>query len=182
MHVYKNGFLRVPIRLYEVTKNCGKFHILVFAGLAPATRPELQKLRRQVDGLAGPYDHVLAMRTIVAGTGAAFAEHLGIHSQFGDGYWDIDQRAHEHYKIPVEVGALVVLRPDGMQGFVAPLDGFDNVLEYLSKIAIPREAKVAIDGANGHVGEMIVVGENNLYYQQAKEQGGSVEEGHIASG
>jgi phenol 2-monooxygenase (NADPH) len=183
--VYKNGFTRAPIRLYEVTKYNGKFHLLVFAGVARDTRPLLEHLRAQVDKLAGPYEHVLAFRTLIAGTGNAFAEHLGIKSQFGEAYWDIDYKAHEHYKIPLDLGALVVLRPDGIQGFVAPLDGFDKVVEYLSKIANPREIKkVASNGMNGHVGEMINLDENNLYYQQAKEQGSAsgVEEGHVASG
>ena len=185
VHVYKTGFTRAPTRLYEVTKYNGKFHLLVFAGAARDTRPQLQRLRSQVDELAGPYEHVLTFRTLIAGTGNAFAEHLGIKSQFGDAYWDVDHRAHENYKIPVDLGALVVLRPDGIQGFVAPLDGFDKVTEYLSKIANPREVKkVATNGVNGHVGEMINLDENNLYYQQAKEQGlsGGIEEGHVISG
>lgn len=182
VHVYKNGFSRVPVRLYEVTKYNGKFHLVVFAGSVHSTRPQLRHLRSEVDKLAEPYEHILDFRTLIAGTGAAFAEHLGIYSQFGDAYWDIDHGAHEHYKIPVELGALVVLRPDGIQGFVAPLDGFDKVVEYLSKIAIPREAKkAATNGVNGHVGEMINLDENNLYYKQAKEQGGSIEEGHVAA-
>ena len=184
-NLYKNGFTRTPIRLYEVTKYNGKFHLLVFAGVARDTRPQLERLRSQVDKLAGPYEHVLAFRTIIAGTGRAFAEHLGIKSQFGDAYWDVDHRAHEQYKIAEDVGALVVLRPDGIQGFVAPLDGFDKVVQYLSRIANPREAKkVASNGVNGHIGEMINLDENNLYYQQAKDQGSvsGVEEGHVASG
>jgi hypothetical protein len=50
------------------------------------------------------------------------------------------------------------------------LDGFDKVANYLAKIVIPREQrKVATNGANGHVGEMINQDENNLYYQQARE-------------
>jgi hypothetical protein len=139
-------------------------------------------LRSQVDHLSAAFEHVLAFRTLVAGTGVVFAEHLGIDRQFGDAYWDLDHRAHEHYKISLDLGALVVLRPDGILGFVAPLDGFDKVVEYLSKIAIPRERKTAVaNGANGYVGEMINQDENNLYYQQAKQQGlpASVEQGHV---
>jgi phenol 2-monooxygenase len=180
--VYKNGFSKLPIRLYEVTKYNGKFHVLVFAGVARDTHSALQRLRSQVDERSKPFEHVLAFRTLIAGTGVAFAEHLGIERQFGDAYWDLDHRAHEHYKISLDLGALVVLRPDGILGFVAPLDGFDKVAEYLSKIAIPREPKkVVANGTNGHVGEMINQDENNLYYQQAREQGlpASVEQGHV---
>jgi phenol 2-monooxygenase len=182
--VWKNGFSRLPIRLYEVTKNNGKFHILVFAGEARDNHAALQRLRSQVDKLASPFEHAVAFCTLIAGKGLAFAEHMGIERQFGDAYWDLDHRAHEHYKIPLDLGALVVLRPDGILGFVARLDGFDKVANYLAKIVIPREQrKVATNGANGHVGEMINQDENNLYYQQAREQGlpQSVEEGSVAA-
>ena len=178
--VYKNGFSRLPIRLYETTKNDGKFHILVFAGLAHANIAALQRLRNQIDSLAGPYNHVLNLRTIVAGTGNAFAEHMGVE-QFGDAYWDVDHKAHEHYKIPLDLGAIVVLRPDGILGFVAPLDGFDKVIAYLSRIANPRELQKAVNGANGYVGEMINLDENNLYYQKASEDA-AVEEGSAVAG
>ena len=181
--IQKHGFSRLPIRLYEVTKNIGKFHVLVFAGEARDNHAALQRLRSQVDKLSSPFDHVIALRNLVAGKGVAIAEHMGIE-QFGDAYWDLDHRAHEHYKIPLDLGAIVVLRPDGVLGFVAPLDGFNKVAEYLAKIVIPREPrKLVSSGANGQVGEMINQDENNLYYQQAREQGlpVSVEEGSVAA-
>lgn len=182
--IWKNGFSSMPIRLYQVTKYNGKFHMIVFTGEARENRNKVHRLRSQVDKLAAPFEHVLSLRTLIAGFGDAFAEHLGLDRQFGDAYWDIDHKAHERYKIPLDLGALVVVRPDGMLGFVAQLDGFDIVVEYLSKIAFPRvEKSIETNGANGHVGEMISQDENNLYYRQAKEQGlpASVEEGHVAA-
>jgi phenol 2-monooxygenase len=182
--VWKHGFSRLPIRLYEVTKYNGKFHVLVFAGEARDNHAALHRLRAQVDQLSSPFEHAIAFRTLIVGKGLAIAEHMGIERQFGDAYWDLDHRAHEHYKIPLDLGALVVLRPDGILGFVAPLDGFDRVAEYLAKIVIPREQrKVVSNGANAQVGEMINQDENNLYYQQAREQGlpVSVKEGSVAA-
>lgn len=186
--LYKNGLANFPIRLLETMKFNGKFHVLVFAGVALDTHADLVTLRSQVDRLSGPFSHVISFRTIVAGTGITFREHMKIKRHFGDGYWDIDHRAHDHYKIPVTIGALAVVRPDGMLGFVAPLNGFDKVVEYLSKIAIPKEQKAVVNGANGHtnghVGELINPQENNLYYKHAKENGmpASFEEGHVAAG
>ena len=170
--VHKHGFHKLPIRLYEVTKYNGKFHAVIFTGEPRDTQPSLKRLRAQVDDLASKFAHVLDLRTIITGTGYAITEHLGVH-QFGDAYWDIDHSAHVRYKVPEYAGAIAVLRPDGILGFAAPLDGFDKVAEYLGRLVVPRkqENNVVTNGVNGDVGEMINAEENNLYYQQAKEQG-----------
>ena len=167
--VHKNGFNNLTVRLFEVTKYDGKFHILVFTGDARDTRGSLKKLRRDVDELEPRFEHAIAFRTLIAGTGTAFAEHLGI-DQFGDAYWDVGHAAHVKYNISLDRGAIAVLRPDGILGFVAPLEGFNKVAEYLGRLIISREpSKVQTNGANGHIGEMINENENNLYYQQAKQ-------------
>ena len=124
--IHKAGFKGLPIRLYEVTKNTGKFYVVVFAGSARDTRASLKVLRSQVDELAPKFEHAVAFRTIIAGTGLAFAEHLGVE-QFGEAYWDLDHMAHIRYKISFDAGGIVVLRPDGYLGFVAALDDFDKV-------------------------------------------------------
>lgn len=165
----KNGMNSLKTRLFEVTKYNGQFHILVFTGDARDTRDSLKKLRRDVDKVAPRFEHAIAFRTIIAGTGVAFAEHLGV-DQFGDGYWDMDHTAHGRFKIFVDAGAIVVLRPDGILGFVAPLTSFEKVVDYLGRLIIPQEpSKAESNGANGHIGEMINENENNLYYQQAKQ-------------
>lgn len=181
--IHKQGFRRLPIRLYEATKYNGRFHVLVFAGEARDTRSLLKKLRSQVDELTITLQHAIAFRTIVQGSEIVFEEHLGVR-QFGDAYWDVDGSAHGRYKARANEGAVVVLRPDGILGFVSPLDGFDKVAEYLNRVVVAREQpKIVSKGVNGDVGQMIVPQENNLYYQQAKEQGlpSSMEQGSVGA-
>lgn len=168
--IRKAGFSKLPLRLHEVTKYNGKFHIVVFAGDARDTRSSLKTLRTQVNKSAPRFEHAITFRTIIVGQEWAFAEHLGVE-QFGDAYWDTDCTAHVRYGISLDTGAIVVVRPDGILGFVAPLDGFDKVTEYLDRLIEPQEQKsVGANGANGHIGEMVNQDENNLYYQQANEQ------------
>lgn len=170
VYLRKNGFPQQLVRLYEVTKNVGKFHIVVFTGDVHSTRERLKSLRNQIDKLSPPFAHAVSFRTIVLGHGIAFGEYLGVE-QFGNAYWDPDHSAHQKYKTSPESGQIVVLRPDGIVGFISTLDGFDRVAEYLGRLIVPRKVeKTVTSGVNGDVGEIINLDENNLYYQQAKAQ------------
>lgn len=83
----------------------------------------------------------------------------------------MDHSAHNQYRISAESGDIVVLRPDGIIGFVAPLESFVAVAEYLGRHIIARGVdKSVTNEVNGHVGELINLDENNLYYKQAKAQ------------
>ncbi|KAK5119752.1 hypothetical protein LTR85_007328 [Meristemomyces frigidus] len=163
--VRKPGMSRVPVRLYEVTKYNGKFRLLVFTGSVHETRVALQSLRKQVDQHASRFAHAVDFLTLIAGTGIVIDEHLGVR-RFGKAYWDTDNSAHLHYGVHIEQGALVVLRPDGLLGFVAPLDGFESVARYFERIVVA--AKTQPNGkANGHatrkeLGEFITPDETNL--------------------
>lgn len=172
----KHAFTGVAanVRLYEVMKNNGKFHILVFAGDARDTREKLKTLRRRVDDTAIRFQHAVEFRTIIMGTALVFEEYLGVR-QFGDAYWDVDQTAHHLYKVTADQGAIAVVRPDAILGFVAPLDGFDSIVEYLSRVVVSRTpVKGATNSVNGHVGEMINQDESSLKYQKAKVQDGQL--------
>lgn len=154
-----------PVRLYEVTRYNGKFRVVVFTGVTSDTRPALQALRSQVDEDAGRFAHSVDFVTLIAGAGTAVDEHLGAR-RFGKGYWDIDHSAHDRYGVGLNQGALLVLRPDGLLGFVAPLDHFADVAKYLERLVIAREQKPA-SGMNGRatrreLGEFITPDENNL--------------------
>ena len=169
-HVRRNGFPRQPVRVFDVAKNDGKFHLMIFTGDVHNTRGLLRALRKNVDKSARPFAHAMSFRTIVLGHGVAFQEYLGIE-QFGDAYWDPDHSAHNTYKASLESGQIVVLRPDGILGLVAPLDGFDGVVRYLDRLIVARGSnKTTTNGVNGNVGKLINLDENNLYYQQAKDQ------------
>lgn len=118
----------------------------------------------------------------MAGSGNAFAEHLGVE-QWGDAYWDVDHEAHVRYKVSLDEGVVCVLRPDGILGFVAPLDGFDKVASYLERLIVAREQPrgLQVNGESVAVGEFITPDENNLYYKQAMGQNlpESVEQGVV---
>ncbi len=149
--LYKNGDPKHSIRLHQVTKHNGKFRIIVYAGVAAETRPELQKLRAAVDQHKGRFDHAIDLLTIIAGYGRAFDEHLGL-PRFGNAYWDMDHSAHTLQGIVVEVGAIVVLRPDGILGYTSTLDGYEGVMKYLERLIVPREVS-SQNGVNGHAGK-----------------------------
>ena len=182
--LHKHGFtgMCAPIRLYEVMKNHGQFYILVFTGDARDTRHSLRTLRGQVDELSPKFRQAITFRTIIVGTAPAIEEHLGVR-QFGDAYWDLDRTAHWHWKVSIEAGAIAVVRPDCILGFVAPLDRFEKVAGYLSHIVVPQEQpKGVTNGPNG-VGEIISPDENNLFYRQSNAQDvpESLEQGAVCS-
>lgn len=133
--VCKNG-QAFPVRLQELTKINGKFHVIIFTGELRITRPVLKRLRPQVDKLVQSIQQIVDFMTVVQGHGIVFEEHLGVE-QFGFGCWDEDHSAHTRYQISQELGAIVVLRPDGMLGFVAPLDGLDKVVNYFGRLVLP---------------------------------------------
>jgi len=165
----KNG-LPHPLRLNQVTKNSGKFQGLVFTGDVPKTRPVLKSMRTQFNKHAPRLQHAVSFVTIVRGHDIAFEEYLGVEP-FGNAYWDMDHSAHTRYGTSPESGDIIVLRPDGIVGFIASLDKFGAVVEYLERHVVPRGVgRPGINGVNGHVGELINLDENNLYYQQAKVQ------------
>ncbi|KAK3111118.1 hypothetical protein LTR53_013952 [Teratosphaeriaceae sp. CCFEE 6253] len=134
-----------PIRLLKVTKYNAKFRIIVFAGVASSTRPQLQALRAAVDDGATRFQHAAEFLAIIAGVGQAFEEHLGV-PPFGKPYWNITHDCTARYGINVDRGAIAVLRPNGLLRCSADLDGFDKVLGYLERLIVPREVKAAING------------------------------------
>lgn len=133
----------LPIRLYEITKNVGKFWIVVFAGQPLHTRAGLRALRAYLDSeasftrrLAGAFEFC----TIIAASGrrGQADELLGVEG-FGNKYYDPDEAAHIKYGVPEYQGAVVCLRPDGMLGFAAMLDEGAAVGEYFEGIVRLRE-------------------------------------------
>ncbi|KAK3113352.1 hypothetical protein LTR53_009440 [Teratosphaeriaceae sp. CCFEE 6253] len=144
-NVYRNGKTRQPIRLFEVTKYNAKFRIIVFAGVASSTRPQLQALRIAVDDGATRFQHAVEFLSIIAGVGQAFEEHLGV-PPFGKPYWDITHDCTARYDINVDRGAIAVLRPNGLLVCSADMDGFDKVLGCLERLIVPREVKAATNG------------------------------------
>jgi phenol 2-monooxygenase len=99
----------LPTRLYESTKNNGKFWIIVFTGEPLRTAKSLKKLRAYVNSansfvnlLEGAFDFL----TTIAGPGLQPDETLGV-DKFGRAYYDVDHSAFVEYGISTE-GAIVV--------------------------------------------------------------------------
>jgi len=173
--VYKPHNTKQAVRLYELTKNNGKFKVVVFAGRQPDTASSLRTLRTDMDHQAPGFAHVVDFLTIVAGFALGFDEHLPVRV-FGRAYWDIDSSAHESYGVSVECGAIAVLRPDGILGFVSLLERFGKVVEYLSRLVVAKEPVSGNGHANGkQLGNFMGENENNL--AAVPLENGSMEEG-----
>lgn len=127
---------RLPTRLYELTKNNGKFWVVVFAGEPLRTAGSLRALRAYLDStdsftkrLTNAFDFL----TIIAGTGLQPDETLGVE-RFGRACYDVDHSAYIRYGISTTEGAIVVLRPDGILSFAAGLDQGADIGTYFDDI------------------------------------------------
>ena len=124
---------KIPMRLHQVTKNYGKFWIVVFAGSPFRTRSKLRALREYLDGpqsFTARLTEAFTFITVIAGPGLQADEVLGVE-RFGDAFYDLDESAHVRYGIAADEGAVVILRPDGILGFAAGLHEGAKLAEYL---------------------------------------------------
>ena len=89
----------MPNRLYELTKNNGKFWVVVFAGEPPRTAEDVKALRAcldSADSFTKRLANALEFLTIIAGTGLLPDETLGVE-RFGRTYYDVDHAGHARY-------------------------------------------------------------------------------------
>ncbi len=141
--------LRIPLRLYSVTKNYGKFTIMLFCGDPSQDQASTKSFGEYLDSSASflhyPVD-IFQGVTIIAGSNEEGSpdERLGITS-FGDAVYDVDGSAHEGYGIPTDKGAVVVARPDGTIGTVCALGDGASVSSYFERF-ITIEKKASLDG------------------------------------
>ncbi|KZT66976.1 hypothetical protein DAEQUDRAFT_674091 [Daedalea quercina L-15889] len=170
---------KIPRRLQELTASVGrKFSILVFAGEArPASAEDFprmdegsvaryRELRQYIDS-AESFTRVLVdvfqFLTIVRGEGIMQpAESIGV-PPVGKIAYDHTGEAYDKYGVRVG-SALVVLRPDGIVGFVAPLaiEGLREVRRYFENFVEPRKTHLrhtTQEDVKQAVGEMSVEGQ-----------------------
>ena len=126
--------MRVPIRLYTLFRNVGKFTFLTFAGDQSKTRSLTTRWREYVDSHNVPslveaevFQHLTIMR--VENRRASPEELLGV-PPFGFAFYDVDGSAHDRYGVPQDEGGIFVLRPDGTVGFACKLDEGSKVSDY----------------------------------------------------
>jgi phenol 2-monooxygenase len=131
---------RLPTRLYELTKNNGKFWIIVFAGEPLRTAGSLKTLRKYLDSsdsFTRRSSNAFDFLTIIAGPGLQPDETLGV-DKFGRAYYDVDHSAFARYGISTAKGAIVVLRPDGILAFAAELERGEVIGRYFDDIVPSR--------------------------------------------
>ena len=166
--------LRIPLRLHSVTKNHGKFTIMLFCGDPSHTRSSSKNLREYLDGPTSFLRYsvdIFQGVTIVVGSNEAGSpdERLGT-SCFGSAFYDVDGLAHERYGIPVSKGAVVVARPDGTIGIICALEDGASVTRYFERF-VAVEKKVVLDGKHTSDAEPgpKTAGEVDLEGEEAQE-------------
>ena len=141
--------LRIPLRLHSVTKNLGKFTIILFCGDPSQTQVSSKNFRAYLDGptsfLRYPVD-ILQGVTIIAGSNEAGSpdERLGTPC-FGNAFYDVDSQAHERYGIPTSKGAVVATRPDGTVGSICALGDGASLSKYFKRF-VTVEKSDNLDG------------------------------------
>lgn len=129
--------LRVSLRLHSVTKNCGKFIIMLFCGDPSHTQASWKTFREYLDDSTSFLRYPVGIFqgvTIIAGSNEAGSpdERLGTPC-FGNAFYDVDGLAHERYGIPISKGAVVVARPDGTIGTVCAFGDGASLSRYFER-------------------------------------------------
>ncbi|PWY87553.1 putative 2,4-dichlorophenol 6-monooxygenase, partial [Aspergillus heteromorphus CBS 117.55] len=113
------------VRLHRVLRNQGRFHILLFTGTETrSVIPTFLSLREYLVTVCPELERHRAVDwlTICGAVGCSPYEVLGIQP-FGDTYFDAKGEGHRAYGVDLQKGGVVVIRPDGLVGFVAGLEG-----------------------------------------------------------
>ncbi|KAF9807578.1 hypothetical protein IEO21_08138 [Rhodonia placenta] len=143
----------IPRRMQELTRYVGRFWILIFAGalksspanvcLSASCAEEYANLTRYIASdvsFACTLAPMFSFLTIVHGSGALqSAEALGT-KPLGKTAYDPTGEAYAKYSVEPSEGAIVIVRPDGIVGFRASLDGGSDVTDYFSAFLKPAKA------------------------------------------
>ena len=141
--------LCIPLRLHSVTKNRGKFTIILFCGDPNRTRTSSKESREYLDGCSSFLNYsadIFQSITILAGSNDAGSpdERLGMPC-FGHAFYDVDGLAHKRYGISISKGAVVVTRPDGTIGTVCALEHGASLSRYFERFVIVEKKRVGTD-------------------------------------
>ena len=141
--------LRIPLRLHSVTKNRGKFTIMLFSGDPNHTQTSTKAFREYLDGPSSFLNYsadIFQGITILAGSNDAGSpdERLGTPC-FGDAFYDVDGLAHERYGISFSKGAVIVTRPDGTIGTVCALEDGASLSRYFERFVMAEKKNVGTD-------------------------------------
>ncbi|RFU35572.1 hypothetical protein B7463_g831, partial [Scytalidium lignicola] len=132
------------IRLHSATPNCACLYVVAFVGDPRTTIPRISSFSSYLQTQASfqhifPSAAVRLLSIIAADPGLDVEDALGVEP-FGTTYFDDKRNAHRRYGIDVRQGAILVLRPDGIVGFIAELEaaGGEAVTEYLNQFLVHR--------------------------------------------
>jgi phenol 2-monooxygenase len=125
---------RTQVRLYQITKNVGKFYAIVFSGNSALTIGGLRKLRHYLDSnesFTRTFPDMVSFITIIPGDAPSADEHLGV-KRFGPAFYDTNLAA-TRYGFSPAAGGIVILRPDGIVGFSAQLEEGPEIGTYFKR-------------------------------------------------
>lgn len=134
---------RIPLRLHQVTKNIGRFHVLVFTGNPALTGKSLQSLRSYFDSeqsFTRKVPDFVNYLTIIPGDSPQADHYLGV-GRWGKVFYDADMSAACKYGFSPALGGVVVLRPDGILGYSGELGEGKELGEYFLQFV-----KANVDG------------------------------------
>ncbi|KAF8591269.1 hypothetical protein K439DRAFT_1558153 [Ramaria rubella] len=142
-------------RLEEFTPNQGKFWILIFAGGLDPTSDQPRLRQSSIDKLATLRSYILGPSSFVNRLSPAFEFLTIVQSDrilqiaetldgqpLGRAVYDRSGEAYEMYGVEETVGALIVLRPDGIVAFLASMDQYERVEQYFTRFVRPRKSGV----------------------------------------
>ncbi|OAA60072.1 Monooxygenase, FAD-binding protein [Cordyceps fumosorosea ARSEF 2679] len=139
--------LRTPgtgqtVRLQQVTKNVGKFFVVVCIGDVTVTRPRLLDLREAF--ASGPLRNheAVSWLTISPAVGCSPYEAIDMRP-FGNMFYDPESEAHERLGVEVGEGAVLILRPDGLLGAAGPIDGGAWIKGYFAGLLNLKETEAS---------------------------------------
>lgn len=142
--------IRLPVRLYTLFSNIGKFTVLLFCGDPIKTAQLLKGWRKYISGPKS-YTHyeanILQYITVIATHNdyAAPVDKLGVEP-FGRVFYDVDGSAHASYGLPDHQARVVILRPDGSIGFIGRLSDTVAVNAYFEGfLTVQKEKKTRAD-------------------------------------
>ncbi|KAL6717291.1 hypothetical protein ACLMJK_005206 [Lecanora helva] len=135
--------MRVPARLFSLIKNMGKFALILFCGDASKNCDSIAQWQEAM--INGWGSQIVSEKfgtylNIILGANDAGSpnERLGVDS-LGYSLYDVDGSAHARYGVPLDEGAVFILRPDGGVGTVCDLGGGDAAFHYFDRFIVRKE-------------------------------------------
>lgn len=130
-------------RFQRVTRNLGKFWVVVFTGDIAHTKDSLRQLDKYLSHGNLEAHEAIGWTTISPAAGCSPYETIGMRP-FGNMYYDATEAAHSKFGVPMDQGLVVILRPDGLVGSAGLVQG-QWIQEYFSQVLnLPKS-----NGANG---------------------------------